>query len=524
MHFRLLTLLLVSLLFASGQASALTSLQSKQSSGKDWNISATASALTNWAVSQVLAYYVEISARVVSVAEDGSGCFIDAGQLDGVTVGMVFEIYRTAHGDDPGEIAGTAQIAWVREDYCFAESMGDLDLSRISTLFFARLVDIPPAVALISDTSEGGGGVDLDRLLQAIFGLFSVRRNIRPILGVPSEPAWRLTITPDFEGNTVRATLSEPGGEITGNIVIDPFTGERPPVYPWLDPSYIAGTATPFEHYLAPPGRRSVRITAGNIFPGAADELAILDGSDIWIYDLSRIEPRLLSSFSVSIPPGPVLHREDRGSLEPIDLDENGQMELCVSPPGGIRGEIWQFDGNTWVLHQYLQAPAREVDPRIGAVIIAPYLETVPAFDPAQLMWVFPTTESESSPVGAGWPVTDIAIVPGERTWLPPLVVTDTTGTLWYVDRRLEPRALDGRWGSCLKVAMNPDSPVVLITSVSVSDDILTLLDPYTGLVLAQFSMPDGPIIDLALGDIDHDGKSEILTAVLADEGVRIYF
>ncbi len=488
---------------------------------RGWNISATASSIVDWADDLVLANRLDMSTRVLSVREDG--CFIDAGSQDGVAVGQVFEIYRTPHGGGSNEIAGNVQVAWTREDYSFAQPLGGLDISTITELHFARLVHVPPTLALISDTAEAGDA-ELDQLLQALSNLLSLRRNIRPVLGEVSEPAWRLEIAPDAEGKTLRVTLSDPGGEISGSTLVNPLTGERPPAQYYLDPSYVDGTATPFAHSIAPPGRRGVCIASGNIVPGSADELAILDGSDLWVYDLAGAEPRLLSSLRVSTPPGQVHHREDTGSLELIDLNGDGQVEVCLAPPGAARGEVWQLHGDSWLLLEFLPWPARAVDPRTGGVVVAPYLSDAPALDPSAIQWVFPTTETEPASLVTGFPVLDIAPLTQTGARSQQLLAVDTGGTVHLLGGRGESQVLPGKWGNRLRVAMYAEGPVAILTSAGVTGDKISLINPLTQALLAQFPVPQGPIIDLALGDIDRDGRAEILSAVLEKEGVRIYY
>jgi len=520
---RVLMVCIVAVFALTAHIYAATSDQSKQPQvAKAWNISSTASALTEWASQSILAERLDISARVLAVRQDG--CHIDAGSQDGVTVGMIFEVYRVLQVGGPEEVAGEVQVAWTREDYSFAEPRGGLNLDQVSTLHFARLVNKPPAVAIIADTFEGAGGTDLDRLLQAVYGLLGVRGSVRPVLGEPGEPAWRLVIAPDAEGLSLRASLAKPGGEVSGTIALDPLTGQRIEVRGWLDPSYLAGTHTPFEHFMAPPGRRSASIACGDVVPGPVEELAVMDGSDLWIYDLSMAEPRLVNSLSVSIPPGPVRHRDDGGALELVDLDGDGLAEVCLAPPGAARGEAWELEGDNWVLLEYLPNPPRASDSRIGAVIVGPYLVDSPALDPSLLQWVFPLSERGPEAFTPGFSLTDIATLPGSGGRLPEVVAVDTDGTLRILSPPADVRALDGKWGSCIAVAMSRNSPLVLASAPTLSTDVLSILDPYSQDVLAEFPSPAGPIIDIALGDVDGDGKTEILVAVLEQEGMRIYY
>jgi hypothetical protein len=487
-----------------------------------WDISATSSTLAEWASERLLGKQDAILTNVLSVREDG--CFLGAGSLQGVTVGQVFEIYRPARDGGREEIAGFVQVAWTRDDYCFALPRGGLDMADVSSLHFARLVHVAPTVALVSDTSEGGGGPELDALLRAIHALLSARGNIRPVLGEPGEPAWTLTVTPDLEGVTVRATLSAPDGEVSGTITLDPSSGQRLAGETWLDPSYLTGAHTPFEHYLAPPGRRTVRIAAGNLVAGVGDELVVLDGADFWVYDLSGPQARLLSSLSVSIPPGPVRHREDNGSLELGDLDGNGLADVCVAPPGASRGEVWRLEGDDWVQLGFLPHPARALAPKSGAVLVLPSLIDAPALDSSFAFWFFPLEERASFFVQLNFSPTGIASLPESDSDLPALLAVDLTGTLFRVSSTGEHTALAGKWGDCVRVASYRTGPIALVSSPWFEGDVLTLLDPVDGEVIADFPVPGGSIIDIALGDIDKDNKAEILVAALAEEGVRIYY
>jgi hypothetical protein len=495
--------------------------RTKQAEAKGWNFSATASTLAQWVAGILFAENLNIQAIVLSVREDG--VFIDAGSVDGVTVGQVYEIYRAAHDTSPEEVAGRVQVAWVREDYCFANPVGQIDLSRVSTLHFARLIHVPPALTIVSDTSLGGDAAQLDQLIDAT-GAILIARTVK-LTGVGSrEPSWRLVLTPDKEGQSVGASLTSPGGDIAGTIVVDPATGRRLANEAWLDPSYLSGTASPFERFLAPPGRRSVKIASGDLVPGGADELAVLDGSDLYVYDLSGAEPRLLNSLTVSIPPSPTRFREDAGSLELIDLDGNGVDEVCIAPPGGSRGEVWSYSGDTWVPLGFLPHPARTTAPGSGAVLVGQYLGDFPALDPAGLSWFYPLTQKEPVSLGIGFSPIAVASMPGATAQLPEILAINRSGILYRVSPGIEPLALPGSWGDCVRVAGDSEGAVGLLTKPSINSDVLTLVDPVDGNVLAEFPYPDGPIIDIATGDVDRDGKAEILIAAIHPEGVRIYY
>jgi hypothetical protein len=520
MSLRLVIISLVAMILAVRSPATVVNSTAKQESG-GWDISRTASTLASWAADFVLEELPDISARVMSVREDG--LFLDAGAVHGVVPGQVFEIYRVFHDRTPEEIAGQVQVAWTREDYCFCEPRGDIDLTKISELYFARIVHLPPALALLSDTSEGGGGPDLDRLLQQTETLIS-RRTVQTILGEPDERSWQLVLTPDISGTTLRASLINPAGDIAASILVDPGIGARISGEARLDPSYLAGTATPFEHYLAPPGRRIVRIAVGNIVPGGGDELTVLVGSDLWIYDLTGAEARLMSTLSVSIPPGPVRHREDAGSLDLLDLDDNGNMEICVSPPGGVRGELWRLDGDAWVLLGYIPYPSHAASRRNQALLVGPYLVTSPALDPGSLSWYYPLAERPSDSVPFSFSPTDIAVIPSTEHERLTLLATDLYGHLYRIPTGESMRQLPGEWGTCVRTAMGSSGPLALVTGPMITRDKLSIINPADGSVRREFDLDSGIIIDVALGDIDRDNLSEIVVAAIEPEGVRIYY
>jgi hypothetical protein len=118
----------------------------------------------------------------------------------------------------------------------------------------------------------------------------------------------------------------------------------------------------------------------------------------------------------------------------------------------------------------------------------------------------------------------NIAVIPETRTGPPSLVVLDTEGVLRLLPYSGGSEALSGKWGNAFAVALYRNSPVGILTSRSITSDTLTLLDLYSDTVLAQFPVEGGPVIDIALGDIDRDGESEILVAVLEEDGVKIYY
>jgi len=509
-----ITVILVLLLALSISADAQTAVE--------WDVSATASSLTEWTLDHIMADVLDIDTRILSTREDG--CFIDAGSEDGVAVGQVFEIYRSPHSGGPEEILGQVQVAWTRTDYSFAGPRSGLDINKVTTLYFARLIHTPPSVALVSDISEGYIGDDLDRLLQAVYGFLSVRHNIKPILGPPDEPAWRLIIMPDFEGTIIRATLTDPGGEIYGTLTIDPSTGERPPEQLMLDQIYLADTTFPFQNSLAPPGRRSVKIACGNIVPSPADELAILDGRSLWVYDLTTSEPRLLTSLNISIPPGPVRHREDAGSLVLVDLDNDGQDEVCLAPPGGEHGEVWDFSSDKWEHLEFLENPPRAADSRTGGILTAPWKLTSASLDNGLLKWVYPFSDQETTALRSSNSITDIAVVPSDASSLPDLVLSDLSGRLYYQTGESDGHFLSGTWGCPVDVAMVGKNPAVLATSTGITSDTLTIFDLKMENPLAVFPIPKGPIVDITTGDIDRDRKAEIIIAVLEEDGIKIYY
>jgi len=488
----------------------------------DWDISATASSITEWTQNTVFEDVLDINTRVLSTREDG--CFIDAGSRHGVAVGQVYEIYRSSHSGDSEETIGEVQVAWTRNEYSFAEPRAGLDVNSITTLHFARLIETQPSVALISDISEGYIGNDLDRLLQAIYGLMSVRRNINPILGPARERTWRVVIMPDFEGTTIRAQITDPGGEIFGTLTLDPSTGQRPPERITLDPFYLTDMQFPFINSLAPPGRRSVKIACGNITPDTVEELAILNGRNLWVYDLSLAEPRLVTSLTVSIPPGTVRHREDTGSLVLVDLDGDGQDEVCLAPPGGKYGEIWRLDGDNWVQLEFLEHPPHAADAETGGVLIAPWRLTSPSLDNGLAKWVYPLSDEDDLTLRLSNTVAGTAVVPGTGGEFTELVLSDPSGRLYHQTRETGGRFLDGTWGSPVAIAMVEKNPVVIATSTSITSDVLTIFELHSGDTLALYPILAGPIIDIAVGDIDRDRKAEIIIAVLEEDGVKIYY
>ena len=517
---RLVTLCFLTAMFILPVSATGTSVLHMQTDN-NWDTRKTAAALAGWATDFILADLPDIVTRVLSTSD--TGCYLEAGTVDGVNAGQVFEIYRVWHDGAPDEIAGQVQVAWTREDYSFCEPRGNLDLSEVTSFNFARIVHLPPVLALISDTSEGGGGPELDRLLQLTSSLIG-QASVRTILGEPDENSWRLILTPDLFGLSLRASLINPGGETAAGIMLDPQSGTRISGAARLDPSYLSGNATPYEHNLAPPGRRAVRIASGNIYPGAGDELAVLAGSDLWIYDLSGPEARLLSTLSLTIPPGPVRHREDAGSLELIDLNDDGLMEVCVAPGGAIRGELWQLEGDEWAVLEYLPHPAHAVAASDGAVLVAPWLLTSPALNPRAMSWFYPLSERESESLTFNFSPTGIAVLPTIDRSNPVLLATDSNGSLYRIPIGEPIRQLPGEWGSCIKTGMGQNRPIALVTGPGLLSDSLKIINPIDGQIYGEFPLAAGVIIDIALGDIDRDNLAEIIVATLESEGVRIYF
>ncbi|HDS29772.1 MAG TPA: hypothetical protein ENN67_01885 [Firmicutes bacterium] len=512
-------ILLIGLMPVSETASGKVS-DSKQASVV-WDITRTASTLASWTADFILGELPDISARVMSVRDDG--LFLDAGALHGVVPGQVFEIYRVFHDAKPEEIGGQVQVAWTREDYSFCEPRGATDLTGISELYFARIVHLPPAIALIAGASPGAGSREVERVLDQTGSLLSKTR-VHTIYGETHERTWRLILTPDYSGSTINASLSNPAGEITANILIDPRTGLRISGQARLDPAYLNGSKSPFNRYLAPPGRRVVKVATGNIIPGVGDELAVLAGSDLWIYDLSGTEARLVSTLSVQIPPGQVRHREDIGSIVLIDLDDNGVMELCVSPPGGARGEVWRLDGDEWVLLGFLPHPARAVSHRNKSVLVGNYLVDSPAFNAGGLFWTYPLTDRANESATLSFPAADIAVVQSGERERTALVAVDLKGRLYHIVQNETPRQIPGEWGTCVRTAMSSSGPVALVTSPAITRDKLSIINISDGTILREFQLDSGVIIDVALGDLDRDNLSEIIIAALEPEGVRIYY
>jgi hypothetical protein len=267
-----------------------------------------------------------------------------------------------------------------------------------------------------------------------------------------------------------------------------------------------------------------VRIAVGKLVAGSGDELAVLDGSDLYVYEMSGAEPRLLNSFTVSIPPASVRHREDAGSLELIDLDGNGLDEICIAPPGGSRGEVWRLGGAEWAPVGFLPLPARAVAPQSMAVLVGQYLTGLPALDSTSLSWFYPLTQKEPTAVALGFSPIAVAAIPEATTRLPDLLAVNKSGALYRVPAQGPPVSIPGTWGDCIRTGITRSGAVAILTKPSLGSDELTIVDLATESVLATYPYPDGPIIDIAVGDTNRDGKSEIIVAAVHPEGVRIYY
>jgi hypothetical protein len=486
-----------------------------------WNVEATGAAIVKWASDILFAETPDIKTSVLSVRDNG--VFLDAGSLKKVTPGLVFEIYRAPHEDVGETIAGRVQVAWTHDDYCFASPLSAIDLTTVSSLYFARLVRVPPSVALIKDGSKNSDPASLDKLATLIESGLSAK-SAKVSTEASTEPQWHLTLTPDSVAGSIISSLTAPGGGLVGTILLDLRNGGRLSGRALLNPQYISGNLSPFEKYLAPPGRRSVRIESGRMVTGNQDELAVLDGSDFYVYDLSGVDPRLLSSFSVSIPLGQVRHREDSGSIELCDLDGNGMDEVLIAPPGGNRGEVWRFKSDNWDRLGFISSPAWATAPQVGGAMIGQYLSGTPALDPATLSWFFPLTTKEPIKIDLRVSPTSVASLPETSQKLPAFLVVDQKRTLYKYSTDGGLVAIQGLWGNCVRVAQTANGPVALLTSPSLTSDELTILNPSDGKVLAKYPYADGPIIDIAVGDINQDGYSEILVAAIHPEGVRIYY
>ena len=509
----------------SGFFFAALSLSGQDNSARisqSWNISATAKTIASWAGEQVFTERKEIRARILSTKEDG--CFIDAGSSAGVAVGQNFEVYEIPRDNSAEKVIGIVQVKWTRDDYSFCEPRGGLSMKDVTVQYFVRTSSAKPNIWVKTEMPSGESGPEFDNLVGNVRNNLGANKNVNVISGEGDSTDFKLVLATDPSGYSVRASIVAPDGTIAGSIVVNPLTGERITGKFRLDPSYLAKTATPFEHFLAPPGRRAVRIASGDIVPGSGDELAVLDGSDLWVYDLSGPQAKLLSSLSVSIPPSDVRHRSDSGSLELIDLDGDGQVEACIAPPGGSRGEIWNPENDEWVLLGYLPFPARTSASSIGAVLVAPYLTGIPAFDPAGLQWFFPLSENKPISFNAGFAPVSADVLPAATGEIPSVIALDIGGVMHKILPNGSSSAYDGIWGDIVRVANSANGAVIIVSSSEFIGDSVTLLDPSSGKELARYASPGGPIIDIALGDIDRDASTEILTAVLDSDGIKIYF
>ncbi|HEX9745565.1 MAG TPA: hypothetical protein VGB30_09070 [bacterium] len=485
-----------------------------------WSISTTSSALSSWTENLLLAEFLNISTRVLSVKEDG--CYLDAGSESGISVGQVFEIYRSAHDRSPETILGQVQVAWTREDYSFAEPLGNLKPDDITSLHFARSVNVPPTLIIQMDPALTERTGETATLIDAVI-LRLQQLDIRAYTRT-SERSWRLTLLTDFDGAIIRATLFNITGEVVGTIVINPVTGERVRDELWLDPSYLTGAATPFEHFIAPPGRRQIKIACGNIYAAGGEELAILDGSDVWVYDLSGEEARLLDTVSIDIPAGPARFREDRGSLVTVDIDGNGHHELCVAPPAGIRGEIYRLESSGWVQLGFLDNPARSEGPWEGSVIMGSIGSNTPVFNSSSFKAVQPLSEDPADEISLGAGIIDIAHYQTSDSPFKGMITLDINGTLGVVPPGGERRELPGKWGISVTGANYSNGPLALVSSADFYGDTLSIIKIDNGTELESFRISSGQIIDITTGDIDRDNLAEIVVAVIEPDGVKIYY
>jgi len=498
------------------------SASKQREADKVWNTSALTETIVEWISGQVLAESPVISTRVLSLRDNG--LFLDAGSSSGVVPGQIFIIYRTQHDGSGEVVSGEVQVSWTREDYSFAEPIGELDPDDVTTLHFARLVNVPPVVSMTTRTSSGDDSVMLNNLLNSLADSLSSGRQITAVVGLSGDPSWKLTLSARLEGTALGATLQDPSGQSSSSINLDLWSGAVLAARIWLDPTYIEGDSTPFANYMAPPGRRIVALEAGNVLAGPRDELVLLDGADLRIYDLSRAEPRLLTQLTVDIPPGPVRHRSDTGSISLIDLDRNGTTEVCLAPPGASRGEIWSFTEDQWVLVDFLTWPPHAADTDTGGILVAPWQVSRPSLEPFNTRWVYPLLDSEERITTIDISLTSMAVVPDSGGATPTVAGTTTDGRLMLFPPGGVGEAVPGTWGDRLEVAMYSDGPVGIVSSPWFTNDVLYIIDLYSGTVLAEFGVPDGVVIDVATGDIDGDSRAEIITAVLAEDGVRIYY
>jgi hypothetical protein len=123
-----------------------------------------------------------------------------------------------------------------------------------------------------------------------------------------------------------------------------------------------------------------------------------------------------------------------------------------------------------------------------------------------------------------GFSPTSVAAVPESGTGIPELLAVDRYGSLHLVQPGGQAATFDGKWGNCVRVASTAEGPVALLTDPGLDADKLTIMDIQNHNIFASFPHPDGPIIDMAIGDIDRDGLAEILIAAIHPEGVRIYY
>jgi hypothetical protein len=155
---------------------------------------------------------------------------------------------------------------------------------------------------------------------------------------------------------------------------------------------------------------------------------------------------------------------------------------------------------------------------------VGDYLDDAPALSQGSLQWFFPLSRKESIPCSLGFSPTSVAALPESGAGIPAVLAVDRYGTLHQVPPSGQAGTFDGKWGNCVGIARASSGPVALLTDPTLNADKLTILDIRNRTIVATFPHPEGPIIDIAVGDIDRDGRSEIIIAAIHPEGVRIYY
>ena len=154
----------------------------------------------------------------------------------------------------------------------------------------------------------------------------------------------------------------------------------------------------------------------------------------------------------------------------------------------------------------------------------APYSSEAAYFERGMLEWIFPLSERDSVNPIIQESLVAVDSVPGTETGVPTVAGINLSGRLVLFPDLGEPETISGPWGRIIKLTMYRDGPVAILVSSAVSNDVLSIVDLYSGAILAEFDVTDGPVTDVTLGDIDGDGRAEIITAVLTSDGVVIYY